>query len=128
GNPFFAEELVRALLERGPVDLADPVAVAGALRALPETVQATVLARIDMLPARQRALLQAAAVIGRTFGADTLAAVGEAASTEVVAALDGLIERELVARTSEGEYAFRNALIRDVAYRMLPRAKRARDH
>ena len=128
GNPFFAEELVRALLERGPIDLADPAAVAHALRALPETVQATLLARIDMLPAHQRALLQAASVVGRTFGVDTLAAVGEAGPSELAAALDALIERELVARTSEGDYAFRNALIRDVAYGMLPRAKRARDH
>jgi hypothetical protein len=69
-----------------------------------------------------------ASVVGRTFGADTLAAVGEAAPSEIAAALDGLIERELVARTSEGEFAFRNALIRDVAYGMLPRARRARDH
>jgi class 3 adenylate cyclase len=128
GNPFFAEELVRALLERGPVDLSDPAAVTHALRSLPETVQATLLARIDMLPAHQRALLQAASVVGRTFAAETLHAVGDAEPTEIATALEGLIEREFVARTSEGEYAFRNALIRDVAYGMLPRAKRARDH
>ena len=49
GNPFYAGEIVRSLVDRlGPVP--DPAAVAGAIAALPDTVQATVLARLDALP------------------------------------------------------------------------------
>ncbi len=128
GNPFFAEELVRSLLERGPIDLSDPNAVARALRALPETVQATLLARIDLLPADERGVLQSAAVVGRSFGASVLRVVCDIPGSAIDEALGRLVEHEFVSRLSEGEYAFRNGLVRDVAYGMLPRARRAHDH
>ncbi len=128
GNPFFAEELVRALLERGPIDLGDDAAVGGALAALPETVQATVLARIDMLPPEARAVLQSASVVGRTFDAAALRALCEGDEAAIERALSALAERELISRTGDGPFAFRHGLVRDVAYGMLPRARRARDH
>ena len=128
GNPFFAEELVRALLDRGPIDLSDAGAVARALRALPETVQATLLARIDMLPPEERGVLQAAAVVGRTFDQSTLRVVSELPGSAIDGALARLVERELVSKVGELAYGFRNALVRDVAYGMLPRARRSRDH
>lgn len=128
GNPFFAEELVRALLERGPLDLGDDAAIGGALAALPETVQATVLARIDMLPPEERAVLQSAAVVGLTFDTAALRVVCEIDDAAVDRALPALAERELISRSGDGSFAFRHALVRDVAYGMLPRARRARDH
>lgn len=127
GNPFFAEELVRSLLERG-LDLSEPAAVDMALRMLPETVQATLLARIDMLAAEERAVLQSAAVLGRTFDTDALRVICELDAGEISSALERLVERELLIKGRDGEYAFANALVRDVAYGMLPRARRARDH
>src|SRR6266542_2968545 len=127
GNPYFAEELVRALLERG-LDLKDPVAVDTALRALPETVQATVLARIDMLAPDERAVLQSGAVVGRSFDAQTLRVICQIDASGISAALERLVGRDLLTKSGEGAYAFGNALIREVAYGMLPRARRARDH
>jgi class 3 adenylate cyclase len=127
GSPFFAQELVRALMDHGPLDLHDAAAVERALQALPETVQATVLARIDMLPAGEREVLQAGAVIGRAFDASVLRAVSAVPPEALDATLGRLVERELLARAGD-RFAFRSALVRDVAYGMLTRARRARDH
>lgn len=128
GNPFFAEELVRSLMDRGPLDLRDPAAVERSLGGLPETVQATVLARIDLLPADERAVLQAAAVVGRSFDRSTLAVICDLDPPRIDQAAAALVERELIARSADGSLSFRSALVRDVAYGMLPRARRARDH
>ncbi|TME84316.1 MAG: hypothetical protein E6I45_01755 [Chloroflexi bacterium] len=64
GNPFYAGEIVRSVVER-VADLSDPAAVAAAMAALPDTVQATVLARLDVLPGPARRLISA----GRRPGA-----------------------------------------------------------
>ena len=66
GNPFYAGEIVRSIIERVP-DLTDDAAVQAGLAALPDTVQATILARLDTLPAADRRLLQLGSVLGRTF-------------------------------------------------------------
>ena len=76
GNPLFAEEIVSYLTERGDVRT-----VAGSLEfnastvsaALPMSVQSLLAARIDRLAPKDRALLQAASVIGRRFHAEVLA-------------------------------------------------------
>lgn len=123
GNPLFAEELVRMLLEgSGP----------GA--AIPDTVQAVLTARIDrLLPAERRAL-QAAAVIGTVFWPTAVAALSGLTDEEATRALDALVERELVQRRGtsgiahEQEYSFRHILTHDVAYGLLPRAQRQRAH
>ena len=128
GNPFFTEELVRSLLDRGPIDLHDPESVARALRALPETVQATLLSRLDMLAADERLVVQAAAVAGVTFSEPLVRVVSGLDDAGVGAALERLAEREFVQRGSGDEWSFRNALVRDVAYGTLPRARRIRDH
>jgi adenylate cyclase len=116
GNPFFAEEIVRDLVERGVVqgdwgfyvcdgDVTDA--------SVPATVQATIAARIDRLDARAKRTLNAAAVIGSQFGEGTLTSLLEDA------ALDELTDAELidpVVFTPHLEYAFRHPLIRTVAY------------
>ena len=78
GNPFFVEEVVRALAEDGTLDgrpgayrLSRPLATAG----LPASVQSVLAARIDRLSADQKPVLQSAAVIGRTFAEGVLARV-----------------------------------------------------
>ncbi len=128
GNPFFAEEMVRDLAERGvlsgdrgnyrcAMDVAD-------LR-VPATLQATLAARIDRLDSHAKRTLNAAAVIGSQFDADLLVRVVD--SPEV----SPLIEAELldeVIVASRAEYAFRHPLIRAVAYESQLKSRRAELH
>jgi class 3 adenylate cyclase/tetratricopeptide (TPR) repeat protein len=124
GNPLFAEEMVRRLSEEDGASAVE----------LPHSVQALLAARLDSLDPFQRRLLAHAAVIGRTFWEGALVAVAEAEEGDLAAALRGLREKDLViasegsALEAEPELAFKHALIRDVAYTMLPKAVRARKH
>src|SRR5439155_10821143 len=113
GNPFFAVELARSLRERGE----------GA--ALPDTVQASVLARLDLLPSAERRALQLGSVVGRAIVPRALARV---AGADAVASLDALVDRDLLVPQADGTYAFRHIVIREVAYGTLPRTERARAH
>jgi class 3 adenylate cyclase/CheY-like chemotaxis protein len=126
GNPFYAGELVRSLMEHGP-DLSDAEGVAQALARLPDTVQATVLARLDLLPAHARRLLQVLAVIGRSFEIDAARAM-EPSLSNIDDAVSLVTDRELLVPISDGTYAFRHILIREVAYQTLPRTERAALH
>jgi class 3 adenylate cyclase len=115
GNPFYAGELVRALIERG------------SLERLPDTVQATVLARLDLLPAGERRLLQLGSVFGRSFRPDGIEAI-EPGLAGVEQLCESTTARDLI-RPAEGDrYAFRHILIREVAYQTLPRSERMRLH
>jgi len=123
GNPLFVEELVRMMMEGS---------VPGAQ--IPDTVQAVITARIDRLPVPERRVLQAAAVIGRTFWPSAAATLAAQDPKETAGALDTLIGKELIVQrpastiAGEREYAFRHILTRDVAYNMLPRSHRQRAH
>jgi class 3 adenylate cyclase len=118
GNPFFAEEVVRAITEDG----------GGATGRLPDTVQAAIAARLDVLPAPEKRALQHAAVLGQNFVEEALADLLGAPPGEVLAALSqkALVQERLT--IGPGRYGFRHQLIRDVAYDSLPRAERARLH
>ncbi|MCA1683150.1 MAG: AAA family ATPase [Actinobacteria bacterium] len=127
GNPFYAGELVRALTERiGPRP--ELAAIDEALLKLPDTVQATVLARLDLLGPDERRALQVGAVFGRSFRPAGLAALAPelAASAERLA--EALTDRDLVRPFGADGYAFRHILIREVAYQTLPRSERAQLH
>ncbi|MDP9321340.1 MAG: AAA family ATPase [Chloroflexota bacterium] len=117
GNPFYAGELVRTFMERG-----------GSLDTLPDTVQATVLARLDGLSEDERRLVQIGAVFGRSFRPSGV----EAIATELAGRADeicgSLIDKDLVRPSGADGYVFRHILIREVAYQTLPRATRARLH
>jgi class 3 adenylate cyclase len=126
GNPFYAGELVRAVIERA-ADAGDPLAVDRALGSLPDTVHAAVLARLDLLPADERHALQLGAVIGRSFSAEAVAALGGLDSERAQAACRALVERDLLRPAADG-YVFRHILIREVAYQALARSERARLH
>ena len=124
GNPFFAIELVRGLTERG---LAAGKVTTSEL--LPDTVYEATLARLDLLPARERAVLQVASVAGRDFRAATLHVVLDTLEPiELESALDGLLVQDLIVRGGGGTFRFRHILIRDVAYGTLSRAERVRLH
>ncbi|WP_264064443.1 adenylate/guanylate cyclase domain-containing protein [Mycobacterium montefiorense] len=116
GNPFFAEEIVRDLAERGSIrgergsyllqgEIADITA--------PPTLHAVIAARIDRLSFAAKRTLCAAAVIGSRFSPDLVTALG------VDPILDELVKGELIDQvgfTPKIEYAFRHPLIRFVAY------------
>ncbi|MEO5676705.1 MAG: adenylate/guanylate cyclase domain-containing protein [Usitatibacter sp.] len=123
GNPFFAGELVRAYDERRREGVLDGDIV------LPDTVHATVLARIDGLSATERSILEFAAVVGRTAGAPAVhALLPELAEELIVQALEALAERDLLVPQGAGAYTFRHIVIHEVAYATLPRAERVRAH
>ena len=128
GNPFYAGEIVRSLVDRlGPVP--DPAAVSGAIAALPDTVQTTVLARLDALEAAARRVVQLGAVIGRTFEPRAIPAMDASLDRDAVAAaVEDLLDRDLIRAAPLGAVTFRHILIREVAYNTMPRAERARLH
>jgi class 3 adenylate cyclase/tetratricopeptide (TPR) repeat protein len=136
GNPLYAEEFVRMLIDRGLLVrmgrtwvLAEDVEIP-----FPESVQALIAARLDTLAAERKALLQDAAVIGQVFWAGAVAAMGDRDERTVREALHELSRKEVVrparATTMEGEveYSFAHLLIRDVAYAQIPRTSRADRH
>ncbi len=123
GNPYFVEEIVRTLIEQGVVYQTDD-----GLRwkastsvddiAIPDTLQALLVARIDRLDAEARATLQLASVIGRSFYLRILKAISDSAML-LDQQLASLQKVELVreaARRPELEYIFKHELARDAAY------------
>jgi class 3 adenylate cyclase/tetratricopeptide (TPR) repeat protein len=136
GNPLFTEEFVRLLKDRELLVREGKTwkLIDGAEVPFPDSVQALIAARLDMLPPDQKALLADAAVVGKTFWVGAVVRMGERDPAEVFGALRDLARKEFVrpARVSsmEGdtEYAFWHVLARDVAYAQLPRASRADKH
>ena len=128
GNPFYAGEIVRSLVERlGSAP--SPDAIGAAIAALPDTVHATVLARLDALEPAARRAVQLGAVLGRSFPAPAIADLEPSLSPEsVTRALDALIDRDIIRPSGPNRYVFRHILIREVAYGTLTRAERARLH
>jgi class 3 adenylate cyclase len=125
GNPFFVEEVVADLLDRGLLERTETgwsLVADGADLGIPDSVQAVVAARIDLLPAEEKAALQAASVVGRSFTPGDLAVL-----TGSSAEVRTLVERGFV-RATEPELVFKHAVTRDVAYRTLPKADRAHLH
>ena len=81
GNPFFVEEVIRMLIDRGAIERRDDRWVATARAAdveIPDTLQGLLLARIDRLPPESKRTLRVAAVIGRQFGVTMLERLLEA--------------------------------------------------
>ncbi len=134
GNPLYAEEFVRMLVDRGLLVLeADGWKLHASELPMPESVQGIIASRLDALAAEEKALVQAAAVVGRTFLPDALAAVrsiDREAVDRTLQALDrrGLFRRYRAPVGAEGEYVFHHALVRDVAYGQIPRARRGEKH
>ena len=130
GNPLFAEEIITFLMERG---ILQPVAgkldfdVSAVATALPASVQGVLTARIDRLKSKDRALLQAASVIGRQFDPSVLAGlVGETHIDDRLNAMRGL---DLIRfEEKAGNYAFKHALVRDALYQSLLNETRTELH
>lgn len=133
GNPFFTEELIATLADRGVLARRNGGWSFGELPAdfvVPDSVQAVLAARIDLLPRPGKAALQTAAVIGRVFWSGPVCELVEGADPE----FGQLRERAFVlphAQSSiEGqrEWLIKHALTREVAYASLLKATRARLH
>jgi class 3 adenylate cyclase len=128
GNPFFAEEIVRDLAERGVLrgnrsayeSTADAAEVS-----VPATLQATIAARIDRLDAKAKRTLSAAAVLGARFTLDLLTVLG---TEPVVANLVAAQLIDQVSFTRQPEYVFHHPLIRTVAYESQLKSDRAELH
>lgn len=128
GTPFFAEEIVRELAERGVLQ-GNPGAYVSTAQAaevsVPATLQAAIAARIDRLDPRAKRTLSAASVVGSRFGLDLLTRLGiEPEMTSLVAAQ--LVDQ--VTFTAKPEFVFHHPLIRAVAYEAQLKSDRAELH
>jgi DNA-binding SARP family transcriptional activator len=136
GNPFFAEEIVRHLIDQGVLARSDGRIIEADAEAptvtLPDTVRALLAARVDALRAEEKRTLQDAAVVGRVFWVTTLESMRP--EREIRPALRALEDKGLVvtrqASTLPGhtELWFHHGLTREVAYESIPRGRRARAH
>jgi predicted ATPase/class 3 adenylate cyclase len=136
GNPLYAQEYVRMLLDGGLLRPAGAewMIKTGEIPSMPNNVQAVIANRLDLLDPADRAILQAAAVVGPTFWPGAVAAAFGQPIDTVEWALRRLEQRDLVQEqalsTMAGqlEYRFRHILVRDVCYQRLPRAERILRH
>jgi class 3 adenylate cyclase len=128
GNPFFAEEIVRDLAERGVLRgnrrAYESTADVGEV-SVPATLQATIAARIDRLAPAAKRTLSAAAVIGSRFSRELLETLG------IDPVLEDLVGGELIDQirfTRQPAYVFHHPLIRTVAYEAQLKSDRAELH
>ena len=137
GVPLYAVETVRMLVAEGrlaaqPDGTYQPVGDLSAL-AVPATLQSLIAARLDALDPADRTLLQAVSVLGQSFTAESLGAVLPDLPAQD-ARLAALVRRELLVHDRDprsperGQYAFVQALLREVAYSTLARPDRRRLH
>ena len=136
GVPLYAVETVRMLLDRGLlVREGAAYRLTGPVEALevPETLHALIAARLDGLSTAERLLLQDAAVLGKTFTEDALAALaGSAAELEPL--LTSLVRKEVLGLQADprspehGQYGFLQDLVRHVAYETISKRDRRSKH
>ena len=125
GVPLFIEEMTKAVLEetRSHPDTTEAIAV-------PSTLQGSLMARLDRLPMAKE-VAQISAVIGRNFSYALLAAIANLPEHLLAQGLQELVASGLAFQQGVGPdaiYAFKHALVRDVAYESLPRNRRAEIH
>ena len=136
GNPLYAQEFVRMLEDRGELvqregewilEQTDEFPV-------PDSVLGIIAARLDAVPAEDKAVIQDASVVGKVFWPEAVAFVAERSRWAIEEALRRLEQRQLIRRRHDSsvagdfEYAFEHVLIRDVAYRTILRPLRAEKH
>jgi len=136
GNPLFVEETLRMLIDDGFLRLNGGWTLTGDLSrlAIPPTIHALLGARLDRLDDDERAVIQRASVIGRVFwwGAVSFLSTEEL-TPRVGSILMSLARKELIraersSLSQEDAYRFAHILVRDAAYRGIPKATRAELH
>jgi len=124
GNPFYLEELIRAV-------------ASGSRSGLPETVVGMVQARLDTMAADAKRVMRAASIFGRSFRRDGVSAlISDRDRAAIDTALEVLVTREVIHPETDAEggdagpdrYIFRHALLRDAAYAMLTEGDRGLGH
>jgi predicted ATPase len=133
GIPLFVEEMTRAVLEAGSQGAGERAvaAIPFAAVAVPATLHASLMARLDRLGAPAKEVAQIGAAIGREFSHALLAAVVDKPEAELEAALDPIVAAGLLFRQGVPPYAtylFKHALVQDVAYGTLLREPRRTLH
>jgi class 3 adenylate cyclase/tetratricopeptide (TPR) repeat protein len=133
GNPFFLEELVGELVDRGALVRSESGWSLGSGEsdfAIPDTVHAVLAARIDRLPPVEKNGLQAASVVGRVFWRPPVLhlTLGEEPDFGLLEERDLITARRGSVLVDDGEFSFRHALTREVAYGSIPKARRGRLH
>lgn len=137
GNPFFIEEILRRLIDGGELvrdergwRLASPSVE---IR-IPDTIHGILASRLDLLTPLEKRVILDASVAGRVFWLNAAAAMGDMPPAEAEAALERLADRDLIEErpvssfAGEREFAFTHALIREVAYSMMPKMARSARH
>jgi class 3 adenylate cyclase/tetratricopeptide (TPR) repeat protein len=137
GIPLYAMETVRMLLAEGKLVEArgayQPSADLSTI-AVPETLHALIAARLDGLDPIERSLIQDGAVLGQSFTVEALAHVSAMSADDAEGHVRNLVRRELLVHESDprsperGQYAFVQALIREVAYGTLAKPDRRSRH
>jgi hypothetical protein len=129
GVPLFIEELTKSVVESGLVAEAEDQYIASgpvAPLAVPTTLHASLLARLDRLaPAREA--VQIGAALGRSFSHELICAVAQMPKHKLDDALAQLVQAELIFRRGtppDAEYTFKHALVQDAAYSTLLRSQR----
>lgn len=137
GNPFFLEELIGVLVDRGVLY---QEARRWAFRAdvdtrtleIPATLDGLIMSRVDLLEIESRHALQAAAVIGREFDSALVSHISDGPSNRTTPEIfSSLEERGFIVRSLEDgrrDYAFAHGLIRETVYERLLRARRKELH
>ena len=130
GNPFFLEEIAQTLVEQGGLRPEGGMGLSPTLQ-LPATVQAVLAARIDRLPADEKALLQTLAVIGKRVSRRLLMQVVAQPEADVSQGLSTLQAAELLYElpaAPELTVTFKHVLTQDVAYHSLSQARQRALH
>ncbi|MGE5226548.1 MAG: ATP-binding protein [Planctomycetaceae bacterium] len=137
GNPFYLEEVIRQLIDAGLIvrDADRWRATEGVEEVeIPDTVQAVLASRIDLLDPQDKRILQAAAVVGRVFWPGAVSALTGLGQSDLAEPMRRLEDRELVfsrpgsSLAGEPELIFKHILTRDVAYESIPRRERPASH
>ena len=136
GNPLFLEELLRMLVDEGHLRRRNGNWASRGLDSvrLPPTIQALLTARLDMLEADERIVIERAAIVGPVFWWSAVAELAPPALHPRLAThLQALVRRDFLCHAEstvagEDAFAFSHGLVRDAAYAALPKEVRAELH
>lgn len=136
GNPFYTEEIVRMLMDKGGIIDQDNEWIITSrsreiLRSVPGTLRGLILARFDQLAPDLRHTLQQAAVLGRSFPARLLEELHEDNMDALLEQLLALTDRQFLSEetnSTEREFSFRHTLIQEAVYSTLLKRDRRRLH
>jgi class 3 adenylate cyclase/tetratricopeptide (TPR) repeat protein len=137
GNPLFIEEIVRMLVDDGRLGRENDQATSGGAIGdfdIPPTVNALLDARLEAIPADERIVLQRASIMGKLFSWTAVAELSpKEARPRTGAQLQALVRRAMIHPeraefAGEDGFAFSHVLVRDAAYRSIPKKTRAKLH